>query len=1519
MSKLALKLLGPPTLEADGHPVDIGRRKALALLAYLAATGEAHSRDALATLFWPECGQSPARANLRTALSALHQALGEGLLVAEQETVKIAPGRVLWDDLRQFRSLLQGCPAHARSAAAGCPECLSLLEQAAALYRNDFLFGFSLPDCRDFDEWQFLQAERLRGELATTLRRLAEGCGADGRTEQAINHARRWLALDPLDEAAHRELIRLYAANGQQAAARRQYRECLRVLREELGSEPEQETLELGKAVERRQVRPQSAPAAGNDAAEAGAPDNEGELRLVTVLVAGAGPAIDQAWEERPEDTTGKVAPLLEMMVRVFAGHGAGLQHNLGEDVLAVFGLPVSHEDDAERAIQAALAVQRLASELELGVAVGIDTGTIFARGSTVMGAAINRASRLRYQISGEQILVSAATRRRTRGVFEFAPCSVEWPGRGPGETAYRVTDLKGEPEKPYGIEGLQAGLIGRDTELRRLQAAATRTLDGQGQIVTLIGEAGVGKSRLVRELRGQSLPGGETRALRWLYGRCQDSGGTAGYAPFLEILRAFFGLSPLEAMPARAARLLSGLRGLASAGGLSREQLEEVGPLLGNLLAVGFGTSWDQSLAALSPRQVQQRTFLALRVLFSAIARARPTALVLEDLHWADTLSLDLVALLMETLSSDALLLICIYRPETGHQCWKLSSIAARLCPERHTEIALRELSVPQSRSLARSLLGRRGLLEPLERVIVAQGRGNPLFIEEILRGLIDAGALVPGARGWQWRNLELPAAVPENIWALTQGRVDRLRSEDKLVLQSASAIGVVFAPAILEKILPPGTALGKSLRELESAALVYEEHRFPEAEYAFRHSLLREAVWQSVPRKRREELHRRIGAAMEELFADRLEEHCEQIAYHYEHGSLADKAVEFLLQAGDKALRRYQSDQAVQHHQRVLALLAASGLEESYKEQRLRALAGLGRAYFILQHSEDMERCYSQALEMSAELGRSAREQIPLYYGLGLSLTNLGRDEEAVRIAARGLALLGERVDTEEAVQMNLVLAYSHCRLDSVRSTEISLGLARFIDRLRYTEEIGLAQVSIATGCFVSRRPQEARQWFARTRRQAESHNDLVTLAELHRSTAWCAFLRGDLREGIADHLAAVEVCRRLGDDADISISWLQIGWIFEFLGDLDSAWQYDQKVLELAGQLKRFYLVEIVRADLARNLSTILFARNAVKEGLLQLHRALETYWTSTEDIQQPHCRSCNIALVAKALIALGNKAEAKQILYRLFEGAPHRIPQHLYQSRMGLALALSGLEAALGDPEAFAGFCSEYGAKYPEVAESSFRQWLLEPATPGKSGRELARENFEGPLSSDWSWLDPGGDGACRPAGGLVLQAANGRDLWHLNAGAPRLLRTFAGSFAVEARCSPALADRPMMGGLALWQDDGNFLLLEIGSLGRYELTFKGCVAGKDLLFGRGSLAAEKVILRLERTRDRLRAFCSADGESWYSVGETAAVLANELQVALFASGNIDRSYYHGSFPEGAAIRFESFTAWVGGQP
>ncbi|MFL7808279.1 MAG: BTAD domain-containing putative transcriptional regulator, partial [Anaerolineae bacterium] len=249
MSQLAIHLFGPPRVELDGEEVHIPRRKALALLAYMAATARTHSRDALAALLWPEYDQSSARAELRRMLSSLNQTVGHERLIVDRETAALDMDAGLWVDVQSFEQALAACAEHDPPPSAPCPECVNRLSDAVALYEGDLLAGFSLADSEPFDDWQRLESQRLRARLASALERLAQGYASQGQHQEALPYAQRWLSLDPLDEAAHRALMDLYAQAGQRAAALRQYRQCVRTLDRELGIEPSPETTALYRQI----------------------------------------------------------------------------------------------------------------------------------------------------------------------------------------------------------------------------------------------------------------------------------------------------------------------------------------------------------------------------------------------------------------------------------------------------------------------------------------------------------------------------------------------------------------------------------------------------------------------------------------------------------------------------------------------------------------------------------------------------------------------------------------------------------------------------------------------------------------------------------------------------------------------------------------------------------------------------------------------------------------------------------------------------------------------------------------------------------------------------------------------------------------------------------------------------------------------------------------------------------------------------------------------------------------------
>lgn len=983
MPHLKLRLLGPPQVELDGALCDLHSHKALALLAYLAVTNQPHRRAKLATLFWPEQGESRALAYLRHTLWTVRKLLGAALLDRDHEVVRLDPQTDLWLDVTAFQTQLAAGNLAETPSAAACMAALPHLQAAVALYRDDFLAGFSLRDSELFDEWHFFAREQLRQQLATALQQVVCGLAAQDEHGAAIPYARRWLALDPLHEPAHQQLMQLYAASGQRAAAVRQYRECRRILREELAVAPAAETQALYQQIQtqsppagKAQVLPAHTDAVGSSPPSATMPPHQDELRFVTVLAAGLVDHADQhlatADEPPAPDLLAEVvAQVWQLVAAQCQSYGAQVEGVMGGTVLALFGVQRTHEGDAEQALHAALAIQRVAQQQGLPLSLGLSCGLVYVGTHTptatqklVLGSVVNLATRLQAQVAAGVTVASAPLYRQTRGMFRFQSCTLHLVGSGQSVTAYQMVGSVAQPRKMRGIEGLHTTLVGRQLELTTLQHLAAQVGQGTGGLAIISGEAGVGKSRLIEEFH-QRLPPAPAGWL-WLEGRCLELAQGSGYAPFIALLQAYWGWHGAEGEATWGQRIISHLAELAEDGHLPAAQVAEVGAALGRLLGLHFGNGWDTLLQQVDGQTIPQRMAGALANFFVTLAHRQPLILVLEDLHWADTLSIELINLLLATLPDHALLLLCLYRPEAQRRAWQLGVIAAQRCPGHFTQLALQPLTPPQSTLLIKNLLTVDGqgsrqsvtlrhhtsvpqpspLPTDLQQLILTKGQGNPLYIEELIYALIAGGLLTRQTTGWVVAPQLALNSVPESLQSIIYTRLDLLDAPWKQILQRAAVIGRTVGRRLWQALLPPEWDLEQAIGRLIDGAFLYQERLYPAEEYSFRHVLVQEAIYQGLVQRQRRQLHRQVAEAIEQVAGARLHDQVDLLAYHWSRAGEPAQAIHYLLLAGDKAQATLAYHEAAAYYRRAVGFLK----EQADPALTARTLLKLGNSHHSL-----------------------------------------------------------------------------------------------------------------------------------------------------------------------------------------------------------------------------------------------------------------------------------------------------------------------------------------------------------------------------------------------------------------------------------------------------------------------------------------------------------------------------------------------------------------------------------------
>ncbi len=699
-----------------------------------------------------------------------------------------------------------------------------------------------------------------------------------------------------------------------------------------------------------------------------------GERRVVTMLFCDVKGSTAAAEQLDPEDWTEIINGAFEHMIRPVYKYEGTVARLMGDAILAFFGAPIAHEDDPERAILAGLDIVGEISPfadaikdrwgLDFNVRVGINTGLVVvgAVGSdlrleyTATGDAINLAARMEQTAQPGAIQISEDTYRLVSSLFEFKKLTpIEVKGKSTPVQTFRVLRRNSVDKKHRGLTGLEAPLIGRAAEYESLLQVAENLNQGLGGIVALIGEAGLGKSRLVAELNSSMNDHGEKSdavVQHWFETSAVSYESAHPYGLFRRLIRQVCGIAQDDPID-----ILREKIGVVVAEVPVDDQLR-----LRQVFESIFGVSSASGDPALEGETFKRQLFAAMESLWARRSEQYPVVLACEDLHWADPASVELLVHLFSLTERLPFLILLLMRADRKSPSWTLKQTAESdyYYHHRYSEINVQPLSHNDSVLLVDSLVEMSGLSTDMADAILEKVEGNPLFAEEVVRAFHESQL-----RGDGHSENGSSLDIPDNLQALLVSRIDRLEDQTRRALQLAALIGRSFYYRILEMIADDGLSIDTHLAILVRADMIREAARIPELEYIFRHQLTQAAAYQTILLRERREFHQRVGEAIEKIFHDRIDEMSVTLVHHFSLADNPERALSYLILAGDGAIRLHAHAEAVEHYTKALEIALA---QQPVDVDILRNLfRGCGRALEMLPD-------YDEALANYEKLGAIA-----------------------------------------------------------------------------------------------------------------------------------------------------------------------------------------------------------------------------------------------------------------------------------------------------------------------------------------------------------------------------------------------------------------------------------------------------------------------------------------------------------------------------------------------------------------
>jgi len=692
----------------------------------------------------------------------------------------------------------------------------------------------------------------------------------------------------------------------------------------------------------------------------------EDERKRVTVLFTDLSGFLTMSEKLDPEEVGEIMSGIFKKIAQVVTRYDGFIEKYVGDAVMALFGVPKSHEDDPVRAIRAAReihdVVKALSPSLEKRIGkpfsmhTGINTGLVITRDVNlekgthgVLGDTTNVVSRLSDLAKPDEIIVGHETYKHAERYFEFKKKrSVKVKGRAEPVEVYTVISPKEAPSKTHRLSGLRAELIGRKVEMGQLTDAVENLHQGRYTIFSIVGEAGTGKSRLVEEFKKSF----DLEKVQWREGHSYGYSQNIPYFPLIDLLNRAWQIKEGDSRDQVKQKMEAGA-------GAILEERNDLIPYVGRLYVLDY-----PELEEVPPETWKAKLHEAIHLILANLCRRAPTVICIEDLHWADPSSIELLRNILVSLKYPVVFL-CIYRPSfsllTSHQADTIKS---------YYEIRLQDLSPTDAASMVESLLQSKEIPSDLRKFIQSRAEGNPFYLEEVINSLIETDTLVRDDGSWKLQRPLTKKDIPSTVQGVISARLDRLERETKRILQEASVIGRAFLYEILKRISDLKQYIDKSLTNLERLDLIKARSLQPELEYIFKHALTQEVVYNGLLIKERRLIHEKIGRVMEELFHDHLADFYETLAYHFSQSDNVQKAYEYLKLSGDKAAKNYANQEVIRFCQEAIQMLDAQPESLENKKELLEIHLMMQPPFLYLNYPEGSLEIFQNAEKLALEV---------------------------------------------------------------------------------------------------------------------------------------------------------------------------------------------------------------------------------------------------------------------------------------------------------------------------------------------------------------------------------------------------------------------------------------------------------------------------------------------------------------------------------------------------------------------